>query len=68
MGQRPTWANASLEINNQMDLVYLPGRTTDVASPVDFNGAVVVCPANLHLQPDLPSEVAMRTKGAAKPQ
>ena len=68
IGQRPTWSDSSLEINSQMDLVQLSNRSSDLTSPVDYRSAVVICPANLHLQPDLQSQVAMRTKGAAKPQ
>jgi len=48
-GQRPTWINASLEIDNNMDLVLTKNRETDFSLPIDTNGALVVTPANLHV-------------------
>jgi NADH-quinone oxidoreductase subunit M len=63
-GQRPTWINTSLEMNDSMDLVYLPNRDGNVSTPVATKGAQIVYPGHLHESPaPAPQAVAMRAGG-----
>ena len=59
-GQRPTWIDASMEMNDKMDLVRVKNRETDMSIPANFRGATILTPANLHVSPPPPEQaVAM---------
>ena len=66
-GERPTWINTTLEMNDTMDLVKLKSRETDPSVPVNFSGAQLITPANLHVPVPSQEEVAMASnQGAAR--
>jgi NADH-quinone oxidoreductase subunit M len=59
-GHRPTWLDPSLEIDDQMNLVRVKDRTTDMSLPPNFRDAVLVTPADLHVPLPSQQEVAMQ--------